>query len=124
MSRTWPITAADLRAALGYEANQGNTDELRLYAEAACERIDTETGRDVDPTRHEKANGQLPLAFYMAARILARMAWQQDKNGPRGLPTGAGDAPGIQGIDLPNRVQGIIANFPPPPGFGQPKAGV
>lgn len=121
MAKGWPITEADLRKALGYEKTQGDTEELRLYAQAACERIDEETGRDVDPHRHEKADGALPINFYVAARILARMAWQQDKNGPRGLPQGAGDQPtGIQGIDLPRRVQGILALYSPPPGFGQP----
>ncbi|MFA8415112.1 hypothetical protein ACEPTV_33240, partial [Burkholderia pseudomallei] len=94
MTRPWPITEADLRKALGYDVQQGDTDELRLYAAAACERIDRETGRDVEPHRHEKPDGSLPAGFFMAARILARMSWQQDKNGPRGLPSGAGDQPG------------------------------
>lgn len=112
--RQWPITARDARKVLGFNVPDGDVEELGFYAEAACSRIDRETGRDVEPHRHE-VNGQVPVDFVMAARILVRMAWQQDKNSPRM----GGEQPGIQGIDLPRRVQGILALYPPPPGFGQ-----
>lgn len=121
VDRTWPITIATLRKALAYKEDQGDDDELALFAQSACERIDIETGRDLEPTRHE-TSGSVPLAFIMAARELAKFSFQQSKNGPRGLPQTQGDQPaGVPfGIDLPRKVQGLISNYPPPPGFGQP----
>jgi len=122
MTRPWPITEADLRKALGFDVQQGDTDELRLFAQAACDLIDTMTGRDVEAHRHEKADGSLPIAFYMAARETAKLWWQQSKNGPRGVPTDPDST--VQGppmgATLPRRAEGWIKHFPPPPGFGQP----
>lgn len=117
---TWPIAAADLRKALGYSDTQGDADELELFASAACERIDTYTGRDVDPTRHQKADGSLPVVFTLAARETAKLWWQQSKNGPRGVPSD----PSMQlqgppmGADLPRKVEGWLADYPPRWGFG------
>ena len=41
----WPINAADLRKELRYTVDQGDPDELTLYAAAACERIEEKTGK-------------------------------------------------------------------------------
>jgi hypothetical protein len=41
----WPITASDLRNELRYTPEQGDADELNLYAKAASERIETEIGK-------------------------------------------------------------------------------
>ena len=132
LDRSWPISVETLRNAIGYKATEGSDDELEFFAQQVCERIDKETGRDTDPTRHlvtitvtvddeTQTQQVVPLDFIMAARILGRLSWQQQKNGPRGLPAAAGDQPATpMGIDLPRTVQGILGNYPPPPGFGQP----
>lgn len=122
IDRTWPITIASLREALQYDSTEGDPNELLLYATAACERIDTETGRDVDQHRHELSDGTLPVIFVLAARETAKLWWQQSKNGPRKVPSSPGDqivGPPM-GADLPRKVQGWLAPYPPPPGFGQP----
>jgi hypothetical protein len=49
---TWPLTASDLRSALGYQLTDGDATELALYITAACEAIDKRTGRIEDPSRH------------------------------------------------------------------------
>lgn len=41
----WPINAADLRKELRYTPEQGDPDELSLYAAAAVERIEEKTGK-------------------------------------------------------------------------------
>lgn len=119
---TWPITAEMLRSALGYESTQGDETELTLFATAASQRIDNETGRDIDEHRHELPDGTLPVLFIMAARETAKLWWQQAKNGPRGNPQALADQPAgpPMGADLPRKVSGWLENYPPPPGFGQP----
>ena len=122
IDRTWPITVATLRKALGYAENQGDADELALFAQAACERIDTRTGRDVEPTRHNLGDAKPPIIFILSARETAKLWWQQSKNGPRGNVTD----PGAQvqgppmGAELPRKVEGWLSPFQPAPGFGQP----
>lgn len=118
----WPITAADLRLALGFDTTQGDTNELTLFATAASQRIDNETGRDVEPARHELTPGELPVLFTMAARETAKLWWMQSKSGPSGTPKAAADQPSgpPMGADLPRKVSGWLENYPPPPGFGQP----
>ena len=121
MVSSWPIGADELRRALGYDATQGDADELALFAAAACERIDVHTGRDSDPTRH-LVNGSVPLIFVMAARETAKLWWQQSKNGPRAIPSNPGDqvvGPPM-GADLPRKVEGWLSPYLPQPGFGQP----
>ncbi|MEB0200554.1 hypothetical protein QN354_02140 [Cryobacterium sp. 5I3] len=41
----WPIRAADVRKELGYKPDQGDTDELDLYAGGAVERIERKIGK-------------------------------------------------------------------------------
>lgn len=115
MATPWPITEHELRKALGYDAQQGDTDELRLFASAACERIDIHTGRNVDAERHKLPNGELPTMFILAARETAKLWWQQSKNGPRGVPTdpGAQVSGPPMGADLPRKVEGWLAPYPP-----------
>ncbi|MFG6277928.1 head-tail connector protein [Microbacterium sp. 5K110] len=119
MAKNWPLRANDLRKALEYSVGQDDAAELEMYIKAACERVDRKTGRDVEPTRHE-VNGHVPALFVLAARRTAKLWWQQDKKGPRARPTGEELAPneGIGGIDLPRTVAGILADYPPRPGFG------
>ena len=121
---SWPINEVGLRKALGYDAEQGDTEELRLFAAAACERIDLHTGRNIDPTRH-LITGHVPLIFIMAARETAKLWWQQSKNGPRAIPGNPGDqlAGPPMGADLPRKVEGWLSPYPAPPGFGQPGGG-
>lgn len=123
VDRTWPITVATLRKALGYSPEQGDADELALFAQSACELIDRKTGRDADPLRHTQGESHvLPLIFIQSARETAKLWWQQSKNGPRG-PV---NDPGAQvqgppmGAALPRKVEGWLFDYPPPPGFGQP----
>ncbi|NHF62237.1 hypothetical protein [Microcella pacifica] len=125
IDRTWPITVATLRKALGYSSDQGDADELALFAQAACELIDLMTGRASDPTRHTVTVGEsavVPIVFINSARETAKLWWQQSKNGPRGVVSD----PGAQvqgppmGAALPRKVEGWLADYPPPPGFGQP----
>lgn len=125
IDRTWPITVATLRKALGYAAEQGDADELALFAQGACELIDRKTGRNVDPLRHTVTIGDVPvvpITFISAARETAKLWWQQSKNGPRGPVTdpGAQVQGPPQGASLPRKVEGWLEEFPPPPGFGQP----
>ncbi|MGZ0067858.1 head-tail connector protein [Microbacterium arborescens] len=121
MAANWPIGAKDLRHALGYSEDQDDTDELTFYAAAACERIDRETGRHVDPGRHE-IGGKMPITLVLAARKLAKLWWNQDKKGPRAqsrnAPEDIAATEGIGGIDLPRVVAGMLEQFPPRPGFG------
>jgi hypothetical protein len=115
MATNWPLHAADLRKALEYDVGQDEAAELELFITAACERIDVYTGRDVDPTRHERA-GKVPVIFVLAARYTAKLWWQQEKHGPRARPDG--DAEGMRGVDLPSKVQGWLSPYPARPGFG------
>lgn len=117
MATNWPITAADLRKALEYEVAQDDATELALYAAAACERIDRDTGRLDEPGRHE-VGGKLPVIFVLAARRTARLWWNQDHKGPRARPNSEDLGDGIRGIDLPRSVQGMLEGYPPRPGFG------
>ncbi len=119
MPRKWPLNAGDLRNALEYGVGQDDAAELDFYMKAACERVDRKTGRDVEPGRHD-VNGEVPALLVLAALRTAKLWWQQDKNGPRARPSGEELAPneGIGGIDLPRTVAGILADFPPRPGFG------
>ena len=114
------LTAEDLRMALGFQLGQGDPDELDLFAQAAVERIDTYTGRDVDPDRHLLPSGELPVIFRLAARETAKLWWQQSKNGPRGVPSSEGITQfgPPMGADLPRKVEGWLAAYPPRPGFG------
>ena len=114
------LTAEDLRMALGFQLGQGDPDELDLFAQAAVERIDTYTGRDVDPDRHLLPSGELPVIFRLAARETAKLWWQQSKNGPRGVPSSEGitQVGPPMGADLPRKVEGWLAAYPPRPGFG------
>lgn len=117
---TWPITRADLRQALQYSSTQGDDDELDLFAEAACERIDAFVGRNVEPHRHENDAGDLPRIFTLAAREAAKLWWQQTHGGPRGARTGdAADAlAGVpMGAELPRKVQGWLQPYQPPAGI-------
>ncbi|UUE19328.1 head-tail connector protein [Microbacterium sp. J1-1] len=110
----WPITAGALRTALQIGPTDEDTDELNLFAAAACERIDQYTGRDIDPARHEITPGKLPTIFILAARETAKLWWQQTKNGPRNRPAQGPDSDGAPaGIDLPRKVQGWLASYPP-----------
>lgn len=113
MPITWPLTANDLRTALGYTPTQEDTDELGLFMQAACDRVDRDTGRDTDPTRWLVA-GQVPVTFVLAAREIAKLWWQQTKNGPRNRPP-QGEDPGgpPAGADIPRKVQGWLASYPP-----------
>lgn len=119
LDKTWPITVTTLRKALGYQPTQGDSDDLELYAAAACERIDEKTGRVTDPTRHLGTDGTLPTIFILAARETAKLWVQQGSNGPKGQPTD----PGAQvtgpplGIDLPRRVEAWLTPYPPAPGI-------
>lgn len=109
----WPITAADLRTALQIGPADEDTDELALFALAACERIDQYTGRDIDQARHELTPGKLPTIFVLAARETAKLWWQQTKNGARNRPQ-QGEAEGPPaGADLPRKVQGWLGGYPP-----------
>ncbi|MDR0594529.1 MAG: hypothetical protein LBG60_15030 [Bifidobacteriaceae bacterium] len=117
MAENWPIGAADLRKALGFRPDQGDTPELDLYAASASVRIDAHTGRTVEPERHE-VGGALPEVFVLAARETAKLWWQQSRNGPRGLPQDPDSRSGPpMGADLPYRVVGWLAAYPPPPGI-------
>lgn len=119
---SWPITTTDLKTALGIRADQQpapDPEELELFTTAACERIDEHTGRAADPTRHLKADGTLPVIFRLAARETAKLWWQQTKNGRRGAPSDPDtqlDGPPM-GADLPRKVEGWLAPYPPPPGI-------
>ncbi|MEB0286163.1 hypothetical protein QN355_06320 [Cryobacterium sp. 10S3] len=113
----WPITPAELRNALGYTPEQGDELELELIATGACERIDSRTGRDIEPNRHLKADGTLPVIFTLAARETAKLWWQQSKNGPRGQAPDPGADGAPRGIDLPRKVEGWLGDYPPPPGI-------
>ena len=125
VDRTWPITIATLRKALGFSADQGDDDELALYTQAACELIDQKTGRDKDPLRHTVTVADapvVPIVFILAARETAKLWWQQAKNGPRGGVTDpAAQVQGPpMGAALPRKVEGWLLDYPAPPGFGQP----
>lgn len=112
MASNWPITGKDLKAALQDTTLPDTDPELALFAEAACERIDKDTGRNVEPTRHEVA-GKVPVIFVLAARETAKLWWQQTKNGPRNRPAqGELDGPPA-GADLPRKVQGWLGGYPP-----------
>ena len=113
------LTADDLRVALGYQPGQGDPDELALFVAATVDRIDTYTGRNVDQTRH-LVSGELPVIFRLAARETAKLWWQQSKNGPRGVPSSEGITQfgPPMGADLPRKVEGWLAAYPPRPGFG------
>jgi hypothetical protein len=118
MASNWPIGAGALRKALRLRPDQEDTAELELYAASASGRIDDATGRSQEPTRHE-IDGKLPEIFILAARETAKLWWQQSRNGPRGIPQdpdGRTTGPPM-GADLPYRVQGWLAPFPPPPGI-------
>lgn len=114
MAANWPITAADLRKELQIAPGSDDEDELELYVAVACERIDANTGRDLEPSRHEKG-GNLPRTFILAARAAAALWWRQSKNGPRNRPGGqAGEMNGPPaGIDLPSKVKGWLTPYPP-----------
>jgi len=123
MTNNWPIGPADLRKALSFKDTDGDVGELTLFATAACETIDKKTGRDIDPTRWE-TNGDLPSIFTMAARETAKLWWQQSKNGARAASPLSGDqvvGPPM-GAELPRKVEGWLADYPPPHGFGRPEA--
>lgn len=109
----WPIAAAALRTALQIGPTDEDSDELNLFAAAACERIDQYTGRDIDPSRHEIAPGKVPTIFVLAARETAKLWWQQTKNGARNRPP-QGEVEGPPaGADLPRKVQGWLGSYPP-----------
>ena len=116
----WPISVASLRRALNFTETQGDSDELELFARAACERIDVKTGRDTDPTRHLKGDGTLPIIFIQSARTTAKLWWQQEKNGPKGQPVdpSAQSYGPPMGADLPRRVEGWLSPYQPRPGIG------
>lgn len=170
MAANWPITAADLRSALGYSETQGDTSELGLFAAAACERVESLIGpwdgRVLTRTFHGPlaslrlpwpiasvagitvdgiavdlaaestivadtdagivrgrfntgvivvtclARTDPPTIVHLAGREVAKLWWQQSKNGPRGLPTAAGDQVGPpMGADLPRKVEGWLSPY-------------
>lgn len=119
MASNWPIDADFVRGAIEYAAGEGDNDELTLYAETVCERIDKKTGRNVDPTRHE-VSGKVPSAFLLAAKKTVRLWWYQDNHGPRARPNTEPTDPaeGMGGVDLPRVAAGLLADYPPRPGFG------
>lgn len=117
MATDWPISKTALRVALGLNAGVSDDDLLELYAVAACEAIDTHTGRDLEPNRHERTSGRLPEIFYLAAREVARLWWQQSRNGPRGVTSEATQTVPM-GADLPARVRGWLVRYPARAGFG------
>lgn len=124
VDRTWPITIATLRKALGFSDTQGEDLELALFTQAACELIDKRTGRDADPTRHLVTIGTdqvVPIALINSAREIAKLWWQQSKNGPKGVPSD--QSMQIQGppmgATIPRKVEGWLADYPAPPGFGR-----
>jgi hypothetical protein len=168
MAANWPITASDLRAALGYTETQGESSELGLFAAAACERIESLIGpwdgRELSRTFHGPlvsirlpwpvasvagitvdgvpldlgagsgfvadldagiiygpfgfgvivvtclARTRPPVIVHLAGREVAKLWWQQSKNGPRGLPSAAADQQGPpMGADLPRKVEGWLS---------------
>jgi hypothetical protein len=172
VAATWPITAADLRSALGYTEAQGDSSELGLFAAAACERVEdligpwdgrvlTRTFRgplaslrlpwpvasvtgitldgvsldlsatgnyqvitdlDAGIIRGHFGQGVLvvsclarsgpPTIVHLAGREVAKLWWQQSKNGPRGLPAAAADQLGPpMGADLPRKVEGWLSPY-------------
>lgn len=117
MATNWPISGDQVRQAIRFKTTDGaDPDELAEYATAVCERIDSEVGRDTEPTRHE-VSGAVPTIFVLAAKATARLWWMQDHNSPRTLPGEDSTVP--MGADLPRRVQSWLAAYPPPPAFGQ-----
>lgn len=112
MASNWPINAADVRKALSVQPGGDDEADLLLFARAACERIDVYTGRHVEPTRHE-VDGKVPTIFVLAARATAKLWWQQEKNGPRNRPSQGDEMDAPAGIDLPRKVQGWLAPYPP-----------
>lgn len=109
----WPITGEELRIELEYEPSQAPAGKLDEFAAAACERIDLETGRNKQPTRHLLPDGDVPISFRRAAFATAKLWWWQEFNG--GQNDEAGDVP--MGADLPRRVQSWLKSYPPRPGI-------
>lgn len=110
MASNWPLAVADMRAAL--QIGPSDEDELMVFMNAACEAIDRETGRDLDPTRHE-VGGKVPAIFILAGRETAKLWWQQTKNGPRNRPNTGETVGPPMGADLPSKVKGWLAKYPP-----------
>lgn len=97
-----------MRTAVQYKEGQDDWAELELFIGAACQRVDRETGRLSDPTRHE-INGSVPLDFILAARALAKLRWKQEKRGPSAREDGSEAI----GFDLPRWIEGLLAKYPP-----------
>lgn len=112
MPTNWPITGNDLKTAL-QTPEEADAAELTLFALAASERIDDYTGRLSEPTRHALPSGEMPVIFVLAARETAKLWWQQTKNGPRNRPPQGDESGPPAGVDLPRKVQGWLANYPP-----------
>ena len=113
MASNWPLTAADLRAALQYTIGQESDPELAEFMNAACELIDRMTGRDREPTRHE-VGGKVPYIFVLGAKATAKLWWQQERNGPRTRPAQGDVAAGPpMGASLPRKVEAWLADYPP-----------
>lgn len=117
MASNWPIDIGFVRKAIEVADDEEDDDELQLYAETVCERIDKKTGRHVEPQRHE-VNGAVPSAFLLAAKKTVRLWWYQDHHGPRARPNTEPTADGMAGVDLPRVAMGLLADYPPRPGFG------
>lgn len=110
MAENWPLGVDHMRSAIGFDEGQDDATELDLFITAACERVDRETGRLAEPTRHE-INGKVPADFVLVARALARLRWRQSKKGPKARPDAGDGEP--EGFDLPRWIEGVLAKYPP-----------
>lgn len=119
----WPISVADARSALGVTDTSYDDNDLTLYCQAACERIDQKTGRDPntggDAAKWVKDDGSLPVLFTLAARETVKLWWQQANTGPRAFRSG--DTAELlgppMGAELPRKVEGWLSEFLPEPGI-------
>lgn len=119
----WPIDKAIVRKALLYTEDQGDDVELQLYADCAWQAVDRETGRHLvgQELRHVIVSGTeeepvytLPAQFVLAARVAAKLWWDQDHTTP-GAKTNNPPVP--MGADLPAKAKAWLKNYPPPPGI-------
>ncbi|MDQ1111167.1 hypothetical protein QE418_000615 [Microbacterium testaceum] len=114
MAGNWPIAADVLGKAIGLTTEQiaAEQEDLAFFAATVCSLIDRDTGRAVDPHRHEIPGVGLPPEFVMSAREWGKLMWNQTKGGTNARGQSA-EPTAPAGVGMPAKVAVWLAPFPP-----------